>query len=62
MNAQAHTKQLREVCDNWRKHLAYNLMAVLEWEIIELLQPQPCVREREHVKSRSRKAVIYVDH
>lgn len=26
--------------DNWRKHLAYNLMAVLEWEIIELLQPQ----------------------
>lgn len=43
MNAQAHTKQLREVCDNWRKHLAYNLMAVLEWEIIELLQPQPCV-------------------
>lgn len=26
--------------DNWRKHLAYNLMAILEWEIIELLQPQ----------------------
>lgn len=38
--------------DNWRKHLAYNLMAVLEWEIIELLQPQGTrvwvfVRERE---------------